>query len=168
MNYKTLLLFPGFLILGFSSVLLAQESAEVEEKVIPTEMSEPPYELGDLCSEQGYYIDRGEDQTQINFRLVGNKPKVYWIDEDGLIAEPEAKSGSLRIWGAGFDGRPYYNFESIDDGVGLGSEKILPPPHIFNAVLVLEDESGKLDTHSFHYTVKLDKAVDPTEKTDEK
>ena len=65
-------------------------------QIVPTEISDPPYAVGQLPSTQGYYIKRPE-QTSINYRIVENKIRVYWIDENGLIAEPELTLGNVRF-----------------------------------------------------------------------
>jgi hypothetical protein len=136
---------------------------DAEAVVIPTEISEPPYELGDLVVEQGFYIERGEGEPRINFRIVDNKMRVYWIDENGLIAEPEYSTAVVRFTGS-VRGRAYHSLSLLPSGVGLGSAGILPPPHLYNAVLVFPaaELEGKPITHTFRYTSALDVAVDPT------
>ena len=61
--------FHTLLVLLSSLSLCAQE----EPVELPTEVSEPPYELGDLVTEQGYYVDRGEEEPRINLRIVDNR-----------------------------------------------------------------------------------------------
>jgi ATP-dependent Clp protease protease subunit len=134
-------------------------SAE-EAKEIPTEVSEPPYEVGELPSEQGYYLERA-DAPSINFRIVGNKIRIYWIDADGLIAEPETAAGSVRFTGS-VRGRPYHRVELLSDDAGLGAKGIIPPPHIYNVILTLEKpDSDELDSFSFRYIATMDSPVDP-------
>ena len=147
-------------LFALSLPLVAEEV--VEEKVIPTEISEPPYQVGELPSTQGYYIARA-DQTSINYRIVNNKMRVYWIDEDGLIAEPEATGGNVR-----FRGQPkirdFYGLIPLRGDVGLGSEGIGRPPHLFNVVLYLTTgESDKGDTHPFRYLVSMDTPIESAE-----
>lgn len=137
--------------------------AQAEEKEIPTEISQPPYEVGDLVTEQGYYIDRGEDLPKVNFRIVDNRLRVYWIDADGLIAEPEHAKASVRFTGS-FRGRAYHGLTTLPSGVGLGSAGIIPPPHIFNVILVFPPvDDGEPASHSFRYVHKMDTPADTTE-----
>lgn len=140
----------------------SQAEAPSEEVVIPTEISEPPYEVGELPSTQGYYIER-EGQTTINFRIVGNRMRVYWIDENGLIAEPESTSGSVRLKGKPKI-RSYFALAPIGGDAGLGSEGIVKPPHLFTVFLSLKQAEGdELMTNSFRYTIAMDSAEDETE-----
>lgn len=140
----------------------AQE-AKPEEVVIPAEVSEPPYEIGDLVTESGHYIERGEEESKINLRIVDNKFRLYWIDANGLIAEPEFKKATVRMTGS-VRGRPYHYLQALPEGSGLGSPGILVPPHLYNATLVLipDDESKEPTTYSFRYTPELDVETDPT------
>jgi hypothetical protein len=162
MKYNICFLSFGLFALSFSASLQAAEVEPAEEKVIPTEISEPPYEVGNLVTEQGYYIERDEDQTSINVRIVGNKLRLYWIDADGLIAEPEASVATVRLTGS-VRGRPYHRLNRLSDDAGLGAPGFLPPPHLFNVILVIENpESDDPVTHTFRYVPAFDKAVDPT------
>ena len=145
--------------------LIAEETkpeAPAEEIVIPTEISEPPYEVGELPSEQGYYVER-EGQTTINFRIVDNRIRVYWIDENGLIAEPESTGGSVRLKGQPKI-RDYFALSPVGGDAGLGSAGIVKPPHLFTVFLSLKQaESDELVTHSFRYTIAMDQPVDGEE-----
>lgn len=162
MNYKTLPLCLSLLLAATSANVWAEEAAKAEEVVIPTEVSEAPYEVGQLPMEQGYYIDRGEGATKINFRIVDNKPRLYWIDENGLIAEPEAKVATIRLIGK-VRGRPYQQLTKLAADAGLGGMGILPPPHVFRVDLVIEDpeDSTNITSHNFRYTVEMDIAKEP-------
>jgi hypothetical protein len=129
---------------------------------IPTEVSLPPYEVGDLVTQQGYYIERGEDLPKINFRIVENKLHLYWIDENGLIAEPEQASAIVRFTGS-VRGRSFHSLSTLASGVGLGSPAIIVPPHLYHVVLVFPAPEGEeAVTHTFRYTPSMDVAVDPT------
>jgi hypothetical protein len=148
-------------LLPFSIVLVAEEPA-TEERVIPTEISEPPYEVGDLPSEQGYYIQR-EGRTSINFRIVHNKMRVYWIDDDGLIAEPEASAGNARFPLINKT-RNYYGLSPLPGDVGIGSEGIVRLPHIFNVILYLKNENGEGgESYPFRYLNSMDSPLDNKE-----
>jgi len=137
-------------------------SAQSEDPEIPTEVSQPPYEVGDLATEQGYYIERGEDEPRINFRIVGNKLRLYWIDQDGLIAEPEYQAATVRFTGS-VRGRAYHRLELLPEATGLGAPGIMVPPHLYNVILVFPaDEGEKPVSHSFRYTSLMDVEVDPT------
>ncbi len=141
--------------------LFSQES-EAEVVEIPTEVSEPPYEVGNLVTESGYYIERGDEEPKINLRIVGNKFRLYWIDDNGLIAEPEYQEAVVRLKGS-VRGRPYHNLTPLPGGAGLGSPGLVVPPHIYNVALVLipADESAELATYNFRYTATMDVETDP-------
>ena len=144
------------------------QEADTGEVVIPSEISEPPYEVGDLVTESGHYIERGEEMPQINLRIVGNKFRLYWIDTNGLIAEPEFAKATVRLTGS-VRGRPYHFLQTLPEGAGLGSPGILVPPHLYNAILVLilDDEEAEPTTYSFRYTPELDFETDPTVQSTE-
>ena len=137
-------------------------SAQSDVVEIPTEVSQPPYAIGNLVVEQGYYIERAEDQTRINVRIVGNKLHIYWIDENGLIAEPEHPSAVVRFIGS-VRGRAYHGLSLLPEGSGLGAPGIIVPPHLYNTILVFPASEGEEPiTHSFRYTPLMDVPVDPT------
>jgi len=144
------------------------QAAEPEEAVIPAEVSEPPYEVGDLVTESGHYIERGEEEPKINLRIVGNKFRVYWIDANGLIAEPEFAKASIRLAGS-VRGRSYHYLRTLPEGSGLGSLGLVAPPHIYNVTLVLipDEEDKEATTYSFRYTPELDAETDPTVESTE-
>jgi hypothetical protein len=165
----------AFLFLGFPIYVYSQDAkadpaetsaeaaeAAAEAKEIPTEVSEPPYEVGDLVTVSGYYIDRGEDLPRINIRIVDNKFRLYWIDKDGLIAEPEYNKASIRLTGS-VRGRPYHYLTTLPEGAGLGSNIIAPPPHIYNLQLALvpSDESKDPPVYRIRYTALMDAETDP-------
>lgn len=159
MRLKILLCFVTWVLFSAGSVLLAQE-ADSEEKVIPTEVSQPPYEVGDLVYVQGYYIER-EDQTSINLRFIENKIRIYWIDEDGLIAEPEAHEGNIRFKGS-VRGKPFNGLSLLNNEPALGAAGLITAPHIFNVILNLKSlESGALETYTFRYLSSMDEKKQP-------
>lgn len=149
-------------VLGLCSgtPLLAQET---EEKVIPTEVSEPPYSVGDLVVKQGYYIEQGNDQPRINFRLENNQIRIYWIDADGLIAEAGAVGGSINFEGPSVRGNPFHRLQPLPEKSGLAGQRPVFPPHTFFVRLVLE-QSGAAQpaAYSFRYNPALDQATEPT------
>jgi hypothetical protein len=150
----------GALSLSISAQQLVP--AEVEDKLIPTEISEPPYQVGQLPSQQGYYIER-PGQTSINFRIVANKIRIYWIDADGLIAPPESSAGNVRL-----NGKPkirsYFNLQPISAAAGLGGEGIVRPPHFFNVVLYLkQSEGGAGEVRTFRYLMSMDAPIESGE-----
>ncbi|NBB79340.1 MAG: CRISPR-associated DxTHG motif protein [Verrucomicrobia bacterium] len=152
----------------FVSSLQAQDSpaaaSENEAPDIPTEVSEPPYSVGDLVVEQGYYLDRGEGETRINLRLVENKFRLYWIDENGLIAEPEAEKAVVRRIGS-VRGRNLLSLSPLPEGTGLGAPTLIFPPHTFNLVLHIPEAVDRPElTHGFRYMPSMDVAVDPSTK----
>jgi hypothetical protein len=143
------------------SLPLGAEEA-IEEKVIPTEVSEPPYEIGNLVTQQGHYIEL-EDGLSINFRIVGNKVRIYWIDADGLIAEPQSSAGTVRFMGS-VRGQAYHRVALLSDDAGLGAPGLVLTPHIFNVILNLEQAEGEaLDNYTFRYVPAMDRPVDDAE-----
>ena len=139
-------------------------SAQMEEKVIPTEISQPPYAIGNLVVEQGYYIDRGAELPRINFRIVDNLVRVYWIDEDGLIAEPEFNSAIVRFnLTVRTSRRDYFHLTMLPGSSGLGSPGVALPPHLYNVVLVFPADEGEEPlSYSFFYNSSMGEEVDPT------
>ena len=61
--------------------------AHGRESTLP-EPSEPPYEVGARPLESGHIIER-KGAPDLNFRIVENRMRLYWLDEDGLVMEPE-------------------------------------------------------------------------------
>lgn len=158
MNSKLLSLALGLFALCLP-VALAAEETDVKE--MPTEISEPPYEVGELPQIQGYYIERGEELPSINFRIVRNKLRIYWIDADGLIAEPETTEAIVRFRGS-VKGRPYHKLSKLSGDAGLGSPGIMSPPHLYNVSLNLKlPGDAEYTTYAFRYTPSMDKATDP-------
>ncbi|WPJ97995.1 hypothetical protein SH580_09765 [Coraliomargarita algicola] len=151
--------FPLLLLALFISVPLGAQNEGVE---IPTEVAEAPYEVGDLVSEQGYYIERGEDEPRINFRIVDNRLRIYWIDGNGLIAEPESETATVRFTGS-VRGRAYHRLSLLPTGGGLGAAGIMTPPHLYNVILVFPaDEGAEPVSYNFRYSPSMDVEVDPT------
>lgn len=146
--------------------LFLSAQTEGEEIVIPTEVSEPPYELGDLVVEQGYYIERGEGEAQINFRFIDNKIRVFWIDENGLIAEPEYDSATVRFLGS-VRGRSYHGLSLLPSGAGLGASIPMYGPHLYSTILVFNNgEDEEPTVYNFRYKPEMDEAIDPTLETE--
>jgi hypothetical protein len=137
------------------SLPLTAEETAVEEKVIP-EVSEPPYAVGDHATIQGHYIDL-EEGISLNFRLVKNKVRVYWVDVDGLIVEPQSTGGSLRFRGS-VRGPAYHGLALQSNEAALGSTSgLVLAPHIFNVILNLKPLEGEdLNAYTFRYLPSMD------------
>lgn len=162
MNIPTLPLFALLAYLPFSMQAEESSLATSEEPVIPTEVSEAPYEIGDLVTEQGYYIDGAEGEARVNFRIVDNKLRVYWIDENGLIAEPAYTAATVRFTGS-VRGRSYHRLNLLPSSAGLGAPGVIVPPHLYNVFLVFPGtEGGEPVSHNFRYTPAMDTETDPT------
>lgn len=139
-------LFASLLLLNLASSLQAQEATDVAAK----EISEPPYVVGDLANEAGYYLDL-EAGERMNFRMVGTKIRVYWIDAEGLVMEPKGSSGNVRF-NKTQSGRKFYQLAPIAGEAGLGSPEVIRFPHTFNLVLNVKDgETGQVATYPFRY-----------------
>lgn len=135
---------------------LAAQVAD-EETVIPTEPAEPPYEEGDLLDDAGHTIDR-EDRPDLNFRIVDNRIRLYWLDEDRLIVEPEVDEATLRFRGT-VRGRAFHRLTRLSGDLGLGTPTIMPPPHIYQVILFVgTDAEGEPESYAFRYTADMDPA----------
>lgn len=142
--------------LGLVSFLCAQE----EPSVLP-EPSEPPFKVGDLPLESGYIIER-KGAPDLNFRIVENQMRLYWIDDDGLIMEPEVPAVSVR-----FDERDlrettrsFHRLQRLSGDTALGSPYILPVPHrYFITVLLRSPNSDELLSYRFRYTPEMDEVA---------
>ena len=157
---KIRLLALGLALFAVSVPLGAEEVAPTavidgEEVVIP-EVSEAPYAVGDHANFQGHYIPL-EEGISLNFRLVNNKVRVYWVDADGLIVEPQSKQGSLRFRGS-VRGASYHGLVPMTDQAGLASASgLVLTPHIFNVILNLEPLEGEgLNNYTFRYLPTMD------------
>lgn len=125
-------------------------AAEVEEEL--PEVSDPPYSIGDMATIQGHYISLA-DGVSLNFRIINNRMRVYWLDVDGLIVEPQAKSGNVRFV-ASVRGPIYYGMALLEGEDGLGSlGGPVWQPHRFTVILNLEKaDSKEFETYTFRYT----------------
>jgi hypothetical protein len=139
-----------FVSLFLGAVMLNADPTGDTEVVIPTEISQPPYEVGNLISEQGYYIDLAEG-AKMNFRIVENKIRIYWLDTNSLIMEPPVKAVTVRFTGS-VRGKSYHRAVPAPGDVGLAAPAVVPPPHIYNVILAFE--SG--ETYAFRYTADMD------------
>ncbi|PXA05701.1 hypothetical protein DDZ13_02180 [Coraliomargarita sinensis] len=144
------------LFLSLVSLIHAQE--------VPVELpepSEPPYEVGDLPLKSGYIIKR-EDAPDLNFRIVNNRMRLYWIDENGLIMEPEVSEVSLR-----FDERSirdtvrsYHRLKRLSDDTALGSPYLLIVPHRYYVTLLIKPSgSEELESYRFRYLPAMDEVA---------
>jgi len=137
-----------------------------EEAIAPPEPSEPPFKVGDLPMKSGYTIER-EDAPDLNFRIVDNKMRLYWIDDDGLVAEPEVPVVSLR-----FDERnlrdtvrSFHRLRRLADDTALGSSYNLPVPHrYYVTILIKPQNSDEFQTFRFRYLPSMDEVLPPETK----
>lgn len=133
-----------------------------KEEVALPEPSEPPFEVGALPLDSGYTIRR-EDAPDLNFRIVNNKMRLYWIDDAGLVMEPEVLAVTVR-----FDRntirdktRDYHRLKRLPDDTALGSPYFLLSPHRYYATLVIKPKgSDEVESYRFRYTPSMD-AVKP-------
>lgn len=145
-------------LFGLALSLFAQEANQLPEP------SEPPFKVGDLPKESGYVIER-PDAPDLNFRLVDNKMRLYWIDDDGLITEPEVSKVSVR-----FDQgwirdsmRAFHLLRRLSDDTALGSSYSLTVPHrYYITILIKRPGVEALETHRFRYTPEMDEVRSPT------
>lgn len=145
------------LLLGFTPLLVAQEVP-----VLP-EPSEPPFEVGDLPLKSGYTIER-EDAPDLNFRIIDNKMRLYWLDENGLIMEPEVSAVSLRFDERSIRAtvRSFHRLKRLSDDIALGSSYNLPVPHrYYVTILIRASGSDELESHRFRYLPAMDEVLPP-------
>ena len=141
------------LFLSFPLALWADDA----EAPDPTE---PPFEVGALPMASGYTIERA-DAPDLNFRIVDNKIRLYWIDDDGLIAEPELDAAVIRFSGS-VRGRSFHRLSAVEGDAGLGSPYNLLKPHLYNVLLVVESLAGADPlTYRFRYTPSMDAVTAP-------
>lgn len=135
-------------------------AAEVPETEPPTP-SLPPYSVGALPLESGLTINRS-DRPDLNLRFVDNKMRVYWIDEDGFVTEPDANEVTIRFNRVS-RGRDYHRLSRLDAEAGFGTTYIVPPPHLYNGVLVLNSsDREEPEVHAFRYTADMDAVAEPS------
>jgi len=151
-----LVILPFIFFAPFSIISAVENTGGGESSLSVTELASPPYEIGDLIPESGYYIDQAEGAAQLNLRIQENRFRLYWIDGNGLVVEPEFKQANVRLIGS-VNGRSFHYLETLPSGAGLGSPLILRPPFIYNVNLVLIPEAANEATtvHSFRYTPDL-------------
>jgi hypothetical protein len=147
-----------FLFFGLVPLIDAQEElAELPEP------SEPPFDVGDLPLESGYTVER-QGAPDLNFRIVNNRMRLYWIDEDGLIMEPEVPAVSLR-----FDERSiretvrsFHRLKRLADDTGLGSPYLLVVPHRYYVTLLIKSpDSEEVESYRFRYLPSMDAVASP-------
>jgi len=148
------------LLLGFAPLLVAQEEP------VPPEPSEPPFKVGDLPLKSGYTIER-EGAPDLNFRIIDNKMRLYWLDEEGLVMEPEVPAVSLR-----FDERSirdtvrsFHRLKPVPGDTALGTSYNLSVPHRYYITLLIKpSDSDELESHRFRYLPAMDEVVPPESK----
>jgi hypothetical protein len=124
-----------------------------EEGVLLPEPTEPPFEVGALPLESGYTIER-KDAADLNFRIIENKMRLYWIDEDGLIMEPAVDAVTIRFDRRGLrqTTRDYHRLKRLSDDTALGSPYFLIVPHRYYVTLVIKPEGAKeVESYRFRY-----------------
>lgn len=142
----------SILFLGLASSLFAQE----EPPALP-EPSEPPFKVGDLPLKSGFIIER-EDAPDLNFRIVDNRMRLYWIDENGLIMEPTVSEVTLRF--ADSSGRDYHRLKRVPGDTGLGSPYIVAPPHRYYITLLVKPvDSEEVESFRFRYMPTMDEVA---------
>jgi predicted amidohydrolase len=142
--------------LGWALTLFAQE-----DLIVLPEPSEPPFKVGDLPLESGYTIERKE-APDLNFRIVNNRMRLYWIDDNGLIMEPEVSAVSLR-----FDERSirdtvrsFHRLKRLPDDTALGSPYILVVPHRYYVTLLITPPgSEEVQSYRFRYLPDMDEVA---------
>jgi hypothetical protein len=134
-------------------------AAESEEETPPVP-SLPPYEVGALPLASGLIIERS-GQPDLNLRFVGGKLHLYWIDEDGLVTEPEATEVAVRFT-IKLRGADYHRFVRLGNEAGFGTPHVVPKPHIYTGLLIIKtDPNEEPEVHNFRYTLEMDAVAAP-------
>lgn len=123
----------------------------------PAGPAEPPYKVGDLLQEGGYEIAL-DDGTAMNFRMVDDQIRLYFLDEDKKVIEPPYTSGSVRFADVK-TGRNFYRIERLPEDLGLGSLVKKPRPH--RSLVILTLDTGNPDEpkqFSFRYLPSMNPA----------
>ncbi|MEO0508287.1 MAG: hypothetical protein AAF065_00325 [Verrucomicrobiota bacterium] len=140
-----------------TSFLLAQDE---ETQLEPTE---PPYEVGALPIEGGYLIER-EDAPNLSFRIIENNIRLYWLDDEGLIIEPELDRATVRFR-RDARGRDYFLLSRLEDDTALGSPYPVFKPHLHHVFLVLiSNEDEDPERHHFRFTPSMSAVADSGEE----
>jgi hypothetical protein len=138
--------------LGFTPLLFAEL-----EDALP-EPSEPPYEVGALPFESGYTIERA-DAPDLNFRIVDDRMRLYWLDDNGLIIEPKVSAVTIRFDRSAVSRatRDYHRLKRLSDDTALGSPYILVAPHLYYITLVISPpDSDEVESYRFRYMPAMD------------
>lgn len=146
------------LLLVFTPLLPAQEVLELPEP------SSPPFEVGALPVEAGYTIER-EDAPNIIFRIIENKMRLYWLDENGLIMEPEVDAATIRFDQTNLPEttRDYHRLKRLSGDTALGSPYFLRPPHWYHVTLVLKDpKTEEISSYRFRYLPSMSEEKAPS------
>jgi len=134
------------------SGLFAEEAAEE-----PAGPAEPPYKVGDLLQEGGYEVAL-DDGLAMNFRMVDDQIRLYFLDEDKKVIEPLYTSGSVRFADIKSK-RNFYPIQALPEDLGLGSEVRVPAPH--RSFTILTFDTGNPDApkqYSFRYLPSMNPA----------
>ena len=129
----------------------SDDAKETEDK---PPFAEAPFQVGDRIPPRGYVIERTE-APDINFRFVNGRMRVYWVDEDGLVVEPESRAGSVRFRGS-VRGRSYHRLKQLPDEAALGAPYRVPAPRSRNVLLYLEGADGGSRSFAFRYLPSMD------------
>ncbi len=127
--------------------------------------ADPPYQPGDRIVDMGYTIEREGNPIRINFRIVENRIRIYWLDADGRVVAPEAAVATVRFTGS-VRGRSYHRATLLPEGGGLGAPGIVPPPHLRTVVLVIDATAGSSgdaspNSYRFRYTPAMSRPKAP-------
>lgn len=131
-----------------------------QEELAP-EPSEAPFKIGELPLQSGYIIER-KDAPDLNFRIVNDRMRLYWLDENGLIMEPTVPEVSVRFDDRGLREtiRTFFRIDRVSDDIALGSPYILPVPHrYYVTILIQPPNSDDFESYRFRYLPAMDKVV---------
>jgi len=93
--------------------------------------------------------------------------RLYWLDEEGLVMEPEVPAVSLR-----FDERSirdtvrsFHRLKPVPGDTALGTSYNLSVPHRYYITLLIKpSDSDELESHRFRYLPAMDEVVPPESK----
>ena len=73
---------------------------------------------GQLANRAGHTIDLAEGM-QLNFRMVGTQLRLYWLDADGLVVEPQSSAATIRFRKS-IRGKKLFPLKPVSGDVALG------------------------------------------------
>jgi len=95
--------------------------------------ADPSVQAGQkLVPELGLYVDIDEEKwgaAQLNLRIVNNNFRMYFLDEDKSLVEPELDSAIVHYGNFIKDANARFTIVLEKEGLAFTSKRVIPPPH---------------------------------------